>query len=67
MKKKLAKLVDVKSIITIALTLVFAYLSIIGRIGEAQILTIFTTVIGFYFGTQAEKKAKESESNDAPY
>ena len=56
MKEKLAKLVNVKSIVTLILCGVFAYLSIIGRIMPDQFLTIFTIVIGFYFGVQHEKK-----------
>ena len=61
MKEKLAKLVNVKSIVTLILCGVFAYLSIIGRILPDQFLTIFTIVIGFYFGVQHEKK--ESNNN----
>lgn len=61
MKEKLAKLVNVKSIVTLILCGVFAYLSIIGRILSDQFLTIFTIVIGFYFGVQHEKK--EGNSN----
>ena len=61
MKEKLAKLVNVKSIVTLILCGVFAYLSIIGYIMPDQFLTIFTIVIGFYFGVQHEKK--ESNSN----
>lgn len=56
MKEKLAKLVNVKSIVTLILCGVFAYLSIIGRILPDQFLTIFTIVIGFYFGVQHERK-----------
>ena len=55
MKERLNKLLTVKSIVTIILTIVFAYLAIIGKIGNTEYLTIFTTIIGFYFGTQAEK------------
>lgn len=55
MKEKLAKLVNVKSIITLILCGVFAYLSIIGQILPDQFLTIFTIVISFYFGSQYEK------------
>lgn len=56
MKERLSKLVSVKSIVTMVLTAVFAYLSIIGRISGEQFLMIFTTVIAFYFGTQTEKR-----------
>ena len=55
MKEKLAKLVNVKSIITLILCGVFAYLSIIGQILPDQFLTIFTVIISFYFGFQYEK------------
>lgn len=54
---RLQKLLSVKSIITIILTGVFAYLSIIGTINPDQFMTIFTVVVSFYFGTQAEKLA----------
>ena len=64
MGKKLAKLIDVKSIVTFVLTGVFAYLSIIGVVSGEQFLTVFTMVISFYFGTQAGKKEKEDERND---
>lgn len=61
MKEKLAKLINVKSIITILLCCVFCYLSIAGYIVADQFMTVFTVVIAFYFGTQAEKKNKEPE------
>ena len=64
MGKKLAKLIDVKSIVTFVLTGVFAYLSIIGVISGEQFLTVFTMVISFYFGTQAGKKEKEGENEE---
>lgn len=57
MKDKLAKLINVKSIITLILCVVFAYLSAIGHITAEQFLTIFTVVISFYFGTQTQKNA----------
>lgn len=55
MKERLAKLLAVKSIITIATTTVFCVLSAIGEIDASQFLTIFTTIIAFYFGTQSAK------------
>ena len=59
MKERLNKLLTIKSIVTLILVFVFAYLSIIGRIGSTDFLTIFTVVIGFYFGTQHEKHSGE--------
>lgn len=56
--KRLANLLTVKSIVTMILTLVFAYLSVVRLVSADQFLTVFTVVIGFYFGTQAEKNAK---------
>lgn len=55
MKNKLAKLIDVKSIVTLVLTGVFAYLAIVGAITAENYMTIFTVIIAFYFGTQASK------------
>ena len=55
MKEKFAKLVNVKSIVTIVLTAVFAYLAVSGAITGQEFLTVFTVVIAFYFGTQKQK------------
>ena len=63
MLKKLAKLIDVKSIVTLVLTGVFSYLSITGVIGAEQFLSIFTVIISFYFGTQYGKKLNEKEDD----
>ena len=56
MKDKLAKLIDVKSIVTLALTGIFSYMSITGQISGQEFMTIFSVVIAFYFGTQYGKK-----------
>ena len=53
--KRLAALLSVKSIVTIVLTAVFAYLSIVGPISGTDFLTIFLMVVSFYFGTQSQK------------
>lgn len=55
MKTRILKLLTVKSIVTIILTAVFAYLSATNKIGTQQFIMIYTTVIAFYFGTQHEK------------
>mgnify|MGYP005953107305 FL=1 len=51
-KKRLGNLLAVKSLVTITLTVVFAVLALRGDISGTEFLTIFTTVIAFYFGTQ---------------
>ncbi|UVX37127.1 MAG: hypothetical protein [Bacteriophage sp.] len=56
MKQKFAKLIDVKSIVTILLTAVFCVLAVKDDISSEQFLTIFTVVISFYFGTQSAKR-----------
>lgn len=63
MKNKLAKLIDVKSIVTIVLTGAFTYLAINGNILPEQFITIFTIVIGFYFGTQFQKSVNEKDGD----
>ncbi len=55
MKNQLAKLIDVKSIVTLLLTFIFTVLAIKGQISSEQFLTVFTVVISFYFGTQYQK------------
>ena len=63
MKNKLAKLIDVKSIVTLTMTAVFAGLAAKGTVTSDQFLTIFTTVIAFYFGTQYQKNSKEDKND----
>lgn len=62
LKKRLANLLCVKSIVTVTLTAVFAYMTVIGGVSADQFLTVFTVVIAFYFGVQAEKKAQQDEA-----
>lgn len=59
LKKRVANLLAVKSLVTLTLTVVFAVLSCTGKVTPEQFMTVFTVVIGFYFGTQrvAEDKA----------
>lgn len=54
--KRLVKLLSVKSIITVVMTAVFAALCVRGELTGQEFMTIFTTVIAFYFGTQAVKE-----------
>ena len=59
MKERMTRLLTVKSIVTIALTGVFSYLSVTGTIDGGQFLTIFTVIISFYFGSQVEKASQK--------
>lgn len=52
MKDKIAKLINVKSLVTIILTLVVAYKAIMSQMDIEQ---IYLMIIAFYFGTVAEK------------
>lgn len=61
MKERIAKMLDVKSIVTLILTLVFAVLSLKNTISAEQFLTVFTTVIAFYFGVQYQKKEEKND------
>lgn len=61
MKEKFTKLINVKSIVTILLTVLFVFLSIRGDIPQ-EVMTIYTTVVAFYFGTQYEKREKDDVS-----
>lgn len=63
LQKRLGNLLTVKSIVTIVLTAVFAYLTCTGGVTADQFLTVFTVVIAFYFGTQAEKKAQQTNGD----
>ena len=60
MLEAITKLVKVKTIVTLVLTGVFAYLSCTGQIDADKFITIFTVVISFYFGTQAERYISSS-------
>lgn len=56
MKERLNKLLTVKSIVTILLTVVVVVQALKGQF---DIESIYLMIIGFYFGTQAEKETKK--------
>ena len=57
--KELKKLIDVKSLVTIVLTVLFCVLAGKQLIDGQSVMTIYTTVIAFYFGTQYQKKVSD--------
>ena len=52
--KRLANLMSVKSVVTLVLTGVFAYMAVTGNISQ-DFMTIYAVIIAFYFGTQSQK------------
>ena len=54
--KRLTNLLTIKSLVTLATTVVFTVLSLRGEISSSEFLAVFTTVVGFYFGSQAKKE-----------
>ena len=55
--KRVSNLLSVKSLVTMILTAVFAYMAVTNQISQ-DFMTIYAVIIAFYFGTQAEKKAQ---------
>ena len=52
--KRLANLMSVKSLVTLVLTAVFAYMAVTGNISQ-DFMIIYAVIIAFYFGTQSQK------------
>lgn len=52
--KRISSLFSVKSIVTLVLTAVFAYMATTERISQ-DFMTIYAVIIAFYFGTQSQK------------
>lgn len=52
--KRIANLMSIKSIVTLVLTGVFAYMAVTGNISQ-DFMTIYAVIIAFYFGTQSQK------------
>ena len=54
-KKRCANLLSVKSLVTLTLTVVFAYMAVTEKISQ-DFMTVYAVVIAFYFGTQSQKQ-----------
>jgi hypothetical protein len=65
-KKRLGNLLSVKSLVTLSLTIVFAVLALRGDITGKEFLTIFLTVVTFYFGTQSQKAQDAIDNAGTP-
>ncbi len=54
LKKRLANLLTIKSLVTLIITIVFSVLAFKGVIPD-EVNAVYLIIIGFYFGTQAKK------------
>lgn len=52
--KRAATLLSVKSLVTLTLTGVFAWMAVADAISQ-DFMTIYAVIIAFYFGTQSQK------------
>ena len=60
MKSKIAdRLLTIKSIVTLALTMTVVYLAATGIIDHGEIMDVYLIIIGFYFGSQHERALQE--------
>ena len=64
-RKRLANLMSVKSLVTLVLTGVFAYMAVTGNISQ-DFMTIYAVIIAFYFGTQSQKTQDVLDSAGTP-
>ena len=60
--KVLNRLLTVKSLVTLTLTLVFSYLAIVGEVNPESFQDIFYIIIAFYFGSSLEKTARDNNT-----
>ena len=63
--KRAANLLSVKSLVTLILTAVFAYMAVTNQISQ-DFMTVYAVVIAFYFGTQSQKvqDVVDGDAND---
>ena len=59
LKKNLANLLKVKTIVTLILTVVFGIMAMRKDISSENFMTIFSVIIAFYFATQSEKNGHD--------
>ena len=61
--KRLAALMSVKSLVTLILTGVFAFMACTNQISQ-DFMVVYSVIIAFYFGTQAQKKADTPDQEE---
>ena len=63
LKEKLVKLLNVKTVIAIILTVIFSYMAIIGQITPEVFMPIFSMIIAFYFSDDNKKDNNNNNNN----
>ena len=61
---RVANLITIKSIVTLIMTVVFAVLSLSDKISPEVFISVFTVIIGFYFGTQKIDDTSKNVTDD---
>ena len=61
--KRIGALMSVKSLVTLVLTAVFAFMACAGKISQ-DFMTIYAVIIAFYFGTQSQKVQDVMDQQD---
>ena len=61
--RRLSRLLTVKSLVTLILTVIFSFLALRGTI-EQDFMTIYAVIISFYFGTQSQEGQGEEHKCD---
>ncbi len=61
--KRIGALMSVKSLVTLVLTGVFAFMACAGKISQ-DFMTIYAVIIAFYFGTQSQKVQDVMDQQD---
>ena len=57
---RLARLLCVKSLVTLILTAVFAAMALRGQVSQ-DFMTVYTVIVAFYFGTQIERTTQKGD------
>lgn len=55
------ELLQVKKLIAVLTTIVFCILALKGSISSTEFLSVFTLVIGFYYGQSTARQANKGE------
>lgn len=61
---RICNLLTIKSIVTLILTVCFFILAMRGTISAEVFISVYSVIIGFYFGTQRTKDESNKSSDD---